>query len=87
MESCDVDLGSVGIIGIKSYRRQYDLTQDGKRRFGDSLLGSISWDTADQAQEFADAINRLRAAARGEDLQANPAMAVMFQKRRQHGAH
>jgi tetratricopeptide (TPR) repeat protein len=80
-ESCDVDLKTVGVIGIKSYRRQYDLTQDGKRRFGESLLGNIAWSAPEQAQAFADALNRLSAAARGEDMEADQAGWVDFQQK------
>lgn len=65
-ESCEADLKSMGTLGVKRFRHQYELTENGKRGLK-GLLGTLAWATDDEAQAVADAVNRLRAAARGQD--------------------
>lgn len=65
-ESCEADLKSIGMLGVKKFRHQYGLTENGRRSLK-GLLGTLAWASSDEAQEFADAINRLRSSARGQD--------------------
>ena len=77
-EVCGIDLKSIGTLGVKRYRRQYQLTRESGAGF--ELMGNLAWATPDEAQAFADAVNRLRSAARGKDMEMNGAVGPDFQQ-------
>jgi tetratricopeptide (TPR) repeat protein len=74
-EACRVNLKSMGTIEVKRFRHQYELREDPKSDKGLGLLedAPLGWETEEEAQTVADALNRLRAAARGDDLEQEPA--------------
>ena len=78
-KGCGINLRAVGTLGVKRYRRQYQLTNGSRAGF--ELIEELAWATSDEAQEFAGAVNRLRSAARGEDLGVNQAVGPDFQQR------
>lgn len=79
---CRVNLKSVGAIEVKRFRHQYELREDPRSDKGLGLLGDapLAWESEEEAQAFADAINRLRAAARGEDQESRALTADFRQK-------
>lgn len=80
MESCDVDLRNIGMIGIASFADAYGLSVGGDSEMN-GLLGHIAWDSVEQAQTVANALNRLRTAAHGGNLAQEQIAAADFRQK------
>ncbi len=90
--ACAIDLRTIGTLGVDSGRHPccYWLTENGRRArdtnlgrpagYSSELLGTIAWATPGEAQAFANAVNRLRSAARGEDQEVQGGSWLVFQQ-------
>jgi tetratricopeptide (TPR) repeat protein len=79
VQSCEVNLNSIGVLEVKRFRSQYELRQNGKHGV-EGFLGYAAWVTPGEAQAFADAVNRLSSSARGEDRELLEADRLVFQQ-------